>query len=408
MAVNLPESYNRRWKFRFVVNLGNLLFYTAYMFLFVKEVLLDRTRIYDLLGGGIVSKLSVLFHLAFWTVCIFILLFLQTYTRRELIVIGCLLGLFMLSFICSDNYILLDGLLLIVCSKNINFEKCMKYMLYIQSIFIVLIILMSMSGMIGMGLFVRTADGELRYAFGFNHPNTLGILVFQWICQYFFLKRNSREVKKYVLAFIIALIMYRGTDSNTGFLMSVIVILCNFIYEKIVDRVFDWRVLKKIVKVVLVIGLIALTFIIRYYWNNPDKLSEFTLVSRIDLAKKYLTAYGISLFGTAIISGTNVSIPGFPIGYYYLDNTVAWLLVNCGILVTICVVAVYVLFIKKMIKSGEWCVIISVVAYLIYSLTEHTAMMIVFNGLAVGFGMVIYKKAYQKNNEKKDMGTEHE
>lgn len=385
------------------INAYNFMFYLAYIFLFTKEIILNRTRIYDVLGSHIVNLAATMFHVLFWACCIFILLFLQSYKVREIILIAILIIIFGLSAMFTKTYILLDCLLIILCAKKINFEQYIKNTLYIQSFLILGILLLALTGIIEMGAVTRTNSGESRYAWGFNHPNTLSIVSFQWICQYLYLKRKDRKLKKYALMFLIIALIYIATDSNSGLIMSLFIVGGTFIYEKIVDKVFDFKQIKKIASKLVFLACIGIIFIIRYYWVNPDKLSATTLVSRINLSRNYLVAYGVNLFGHQITQGAYVSIPGFPKGYYFLDNAYVWLLVSFGLLAFLCVLIGYILMIRKLFRSGEWNIILIVFAYLIYGITEHTTLIFSFNSLLIAFYTVIYNKPVgRKENQEED------
>lgn len=387
------SGLNKEYQDNTVINVYNLMFCLAYAMLFFKEVVLDRSHIGDLLGAGLVNNLSTLFQLGFLLICIFILLFLQRYTMREILILAGLLAVFFISAIGSGSYVIFNGMLLIACSKKLNFDKFIRYALYIQSICILFVILLAVSGMINMGYVMRGNDNVIRCAFGFNHPNTLAMLSFQWICEYVYRSREEMGIKKYLIMFVVMFAVYRYTDSNTAVIMSLLLIIATFIYERVMDNLFSTGKLRKIIRVLLVIICIALILVIRYYWMHPERLSATTMVSRINLAKKYFIAYGVNLFGHNIATGTYITIPGFPLGYYYLDNAIAWLMIKFGILVFICYLAAYIQYFRRLLHQGKWNLIFISFAYIIYSISEQTPFILVFNSMLIGFGGVIYKNS---------------
>ena len=261
-----------------------------------------------------------------------------------------------------------------------------------------------MGGVIEDGTLVRTSSGVVRSSCGFSHPNTLGILAFQWICEFIYLKRG---MLKYAIVVIAVFAVYKITDSNTSILMTLIVIGVNFIYEVIANHLLTRKQLRRIVKILLVGICVTVVLMIRYYWNHPERLSALTVVSRIDLAKKYFQAYGVNLFGHQIVSGYSVVIPNFSRGYYYLDNAFAWLIISYGIIAFLIFIIAYVKYFRKLLKKEEWNIILISFAYLIYMIVEHTPLMIVFNSMLIGFGMIIYdnfkidseKEAEQRNSK---------
>lgn len=389
----------------YTISLRNFMFYLAYTLLFVKEIILDRSRIYDLIGSNITGYLSTLSHIGFLGLCLFILLFMQKYTIKEFILIIVLVPIFILSAHYSGISTVFDTLLIILCSKEIDFEGFIKYSLMIHTVCILMVFTLAFTGLIGVGTVLR-GTGKVRYALGFIHPNTPGLLCFQWVCQYLYIKRNNEGIKRFLISLICIAFVYKYTNSNTAVLMTILVIVCEFIYEKVIYKVFNQKMIKRMIRTVLVVIVIGVIAVIRYYWNNPDKLDATTVVARINLAKKYLEAYGIKLFGQSVVSGNNTIIPGFQQGNYYLDNAFAWLLIRMGILVTLIVIVAYVLYIKRLLSEKNWSMIIIVVAYLAYALSENITIRIVFNATLLGFGTIIYNKVTKTDNKKEEKNDE--
>ncbi|MDU5110388.1 MAG: hypothetical protein E6248_08065, partial [Clostridium sp.] len=296
---------------------------------------------------------------------------------------------------------LLSGLVLIISSKKINFDKFNKISLISQIIIVGLIIILATGNIIDNGNVIRGNSGEIRYGFGFSHPNTLGILSFQMICQYLYIKRKTNEYKKYIISTITATIIYKATDSNTALLMSLMVVFLTIIYENIIKRKFNYNQIKNMSIILLTFSSTILIILSSYFWVYPNKLRMSTMVTRIWQIKKYLKAYGVNLFGNAISTGTDIALPGMPKGYYYLDNAYAWILINFGIVVSVIILIGVIYYLRKLICYGEFNMLIIVFVYLIYAISETNPFMIAFNSTLIGLNYSIFN-VKERNNLKKN------
>lgn len=395
----MENLHNNMHTKRFIHIDKTVLFCFVYTLLFLKEILFSRTTIDSLFGTIVINHISFLFHIIFILVCLVILIFFQKYLWKEIFVIAGLLITSMISSFYSNSYIFFDFMLLLACSKNINFERFIKYAFYIQSLVIFITISMAYFGIIDNAILIRRQDGTIRNSWGFTHPNTLGILTFQWICEYLYLARNKRKPIKYVILGLLISSIYLTTNSKSSFLMSMLMVLGNIFTEFIKSNRFNKMLVKKFIVISLVLVLAILAVIIKYYWEHPYELSETTLATRIRLINTYFTAYGVNLFGHSINIGNYTNLPGFSYGYYYLDNGVAWLVIKFGLISFIIFGCLYLLFIKKIIVDQRWLLLVLNCGYLVYSLTELTPFMVVFNSLLIGFGGILFKDSLFENKK---------
>lgn len=386
-------------RINYKINSYNFLYYIAYVSFFVKTVLFEKSQIDSMLNVKVIELASTICTLLFLINCIIIMLLLQTYTKKEIYIIFLLIILFSISALQSRSITLISGLILIISSKKIDFDKFSKLSLIIQMIVVGFIITLALSGSIDVGTNIRYYNGEIRYALGFRHPNTLAMLSFQMICQYIYIKRKKNSYKKYLISLLSIVVIYRITDSNTALLMSLSVIFLTLIYEKIIQRRFNYRKIEKIVKKMLKFSGSLVLIICGYFWMNPDRLNAITMVSRIRLIKNYFEAYGINLFGNKIIIGTDVTLPGLSTGYYYLDNAYAWILIKFGVLVFICLLFAYIIYFRKLIQHREFNMVIIVFVYLIYAISEINPFIIVFNSTMIGLSSIIYSNKYKSRNK---------
>ncbi|TGY42445.1 hypothetical protein E5347_09510 [Clostridium sartagoforme] len=383
------------------ISLYDLLYYSAYIILFIKVVFFHKSQINTAIDTEIVGILSKMCSLIFFANCTIIMIFLQEYKKKEKYIILLLIGIFFISAMKAESLTLLGALVLILSSKKIDFDRFNKVSLIAQIIIVGLIIILAAGNIIDNGNILRGNSGKIRYAFGFGHPNTLGILTFQMICQYLYIKRKSNDYKKYIISTITMIFIYKATNSNTALLMSLMVVFLTFVYEKIIKIKFNYNQIKNMSIVLLTLSSTILITLSGYFWMNPNQLNLSTMVTRIWLIKKYLKAYGVNLFGNVISTGTDIVIPGMPRGYYYLDNAYAWIIINFGIIVSVVLLIGIIYYLRKLIRYGEFNMLIIVFVYLIYAISEINPFMIVFNSTLIGLNYSIYN-GKERNNLKKN------
>lgn len=376
------------------------LFYMAYLLLILERVVIDSTNLSDLIPIQALNIISngISIMIILLVLCVFMQI--NIFTLKEIAVIAACMIIFFISAYSSDSYLLFAGVLLILCSKNVDFDQLVHFSIRVLTVIFICIVTLSFLGFIQMGVMERSSTEITRYSAGFKHPNTLGMQGFQWVCQYIFIKRNIYNQSKYLLCGIITAIIYMITNSNTALLGMLLVLLTSFIYENVVIR--GLRLPKQIVRIIvillLIIAMIEIIYWLRYFWFNPDQLTQPTLRTRIILAARYINAYGIDWFGHNIVIGDFVTIPGYRQGYYYLDNAYVWLLVRYGILASIIIVIAYTIYYKNLIKEKEWVVLMISFFYLIYGLSETYPFRVEYNIFLIHMGTKLYKRKQNASN----------
>ena len=133
----------------------------------------------------------------------------------------------------------------------------------------------------------------------------------------------------------------------------------------------------------LIVFLVLVVFVgvVIFFWQNPKLLvDEFrTLRSRFTLSQKYINAYGIRLFGNDIVIGSRVNIPGYVNTYGYLDNGIARILVELGIVFFIVFFFLYLKSIWKMVAARNTSLIVISLLFLVYAFMEYNPLMVAYN-----------------------------
>lgn len=201
--------------------IGECLFFAALIIiLFVDYV--SATYVSLIISGRLIQASIVLLGVK---------LLLTHYSWKEWGAIGVLLFLGGVSFLQTRNYFAWELFLLIAASKGIDKRKVMQCFLYVVGTITLLAALASIAGIFGEVSQLknfrgpRGAEPELRYCFGYVHPNTCHIVYMQLLLAVIWLYYS--KMKWYVLLFFAAFNLILGlfTDSRTGMLLGLLVFL---------------------------------------------------------------------------------------------------------------------------------------------------------------------------------------
>ena len=117
----------------------------------------------------------------------------------------------------------------IMAGKNINLGKTMKLMFWTCLIGFSSIALLSLTGILGhvsiVSDFGRENEQELRYAFGFGHPNTLWGCVYALMLLWIWVYGSKAKWWYFVLVALANLGLYKVTVSRTSLMIGVFTII---------------------------------------------------------------------------------------------------------------------------------------------------------------------------------------
>lgn len=195
-------------------------------------------------------------------------------------------------------------LFLILCSRELNFDKAIKVDIKLRILATVVLFIFSSLGVISNLATIRD-DGTLRYAFGYGHANRFGAAIFLIILYSAYVKRktiNYKDLLCQILAFFVVLF---GANSRTAAL-GILAVFCYCIYRRCLsaDRL-DRRASKFFRNIAIAIGAIVLGTIFYGVYHYSDDISIYETLdklfnSRLTLGSLYSSYYTISPFGTGV------------------------------------------------------------------------------------------------------------
>lgn len=352
-------------------------FYIILCLYIIQEIFLTRTKISDLLGNTLSDVLVTVLRAFIIGFALLKLFYFDKLTFKRVVFLGVVFTILIISTIVSHTTAMFLSVLVILCSGGVDFDRIVRVNLYLILSILVISVLLNLSGFISSATRVRTSLGTTRTSLGFNHPNTLAMVVFLIVADYLYLNR-SRGVKKLLFPILATAFSFFFTYSFTAIVLMTILIAVVF-FQTILER--KNQLTKKRLRLIVIIVLIVFVGFILFFWNNPNLLvNEFrTFRSRFTLSRKYINAYGISLFGHKIAIGSYVYMEGYGFSYGFLDNGIIRILVELGIVFFILFFGLYLNSLRRMIRSRNSILIIISLVFLVYSFMEYNPLLLAYN-----------------------------
>lgn len=169
-------------------------------------------------------------HVAFILFCIKILMTKYEYNKVPIMVLLGVLGAASY-FTCGDEYVI-RAVVFVIASKDVNYDRVLRIVLYGTLIGSAIIILLSLLGICGEIVDVRhygRGIEEARYCLGFNHANNLHDILWYIISIYILVRRKKIGWIELTVMMAFNLGLYVLTISRTGVITTQLVIVCVFL-----------------------------------------------------------------------------------------------------------------------------------------------------------------------------------
>jgi len=268
---------------------------------------------------------SVLLYSSF--LFIFVKLIFTKYQNKDLFKIIPLGFIGLISLYFTREIQILLAILMIIGSKNTNFNTTLKITFWTRLSVSSLIMFLSSFNIIENRIFqhVRENDVVLRNSLGFVHPNQLGLIFFNLICLYLLIYKPRIKIITFGIIFSFNFFVYYLTMSRTSFVM-VNVMLIGWMVEKLI---FKFKI-SYFLNILIFPSLLSISYILPTLPRTPlirnlDHLLQF----RITLSTFFIENFGVPLFGQVL------NLNQFSHMFIFLDSSYLNLILRYGIIVTI-------------------------------------------------------------------------
>ena len=368
------------------INKLELLFYPAWA-LYVATTMLDSTVIG--MESNTIDLVYKIMRYVVYGMC-FIKICSTAYTIQDIPFLLIFALAFFLGFYSGKNGTLVFYCLIMLSSYKMNNEKTIKITAYTQGIFLLLIILLSQTGIITD--YVFDEDARHRYGLGFTWTTVAPITFFYFIMCFIYTNRRRIKWHHIIILEIINVWLYYKTNTRMAFALSSLFLLV-VLFEKMNRKRF--KILSKFKLVYIVYPFLAwlLVIIVCKVFNRDGStwVRINTLLSgRLKLSQDAVRLYGIHLLGQKVEwKGTNIFHTTYAPGEYnYVDSSYLQLTISYGMIFMFVVLVLFAYAIYKHIKVNDYYTVLIYIFILTLTLTEPQLMNFAYNPFSLlAFGI---------------------
>ncbi|MCL5457659.1 hypothetical protein M3M33_03125 [Loigolactobacillus coryniformis] len=254
----------------------------------------------------------------------------------------------------SGNKDIFFMMVLILGAKEVPFRLIAKVYLFLGISIFVLTIVSAQLDVIKNLTFYR--GSAARFALGTIYPTNLAATVFYLMICYCYLRNVALRLKEYLIMVIIVCVVYYLTGTRLNAIISVLLLLVMFIYQryqKHESTKFELYVVRYS-WLAMIIAFFSINWLSYIYTasNKIQKLIDHILSGRLELAHFALTNYPLTLFGRFIEQngwgGLNGVHPSSSFRYFFIDSSFVRLTTMYGIVFSIVVVLGFTYIARKL------------------------------------------------------------
>lgn len=334
------------------------LFYTAWILMVVNICFANSNA--DKYSTPVFSYISI--------VLLLLKIVLQgKYSWKQLVVMVLMMVMGAISAVQTADMRVLWFVFVLVASKNIDFERTVRYTCKTMLICCVCFILMHCMGVIE-GTEIVSVRG-IRRSLGLGHPNMCSAYYIIIMIQFIYLQYDKVKVWHIMLIEVGAIVVYQITKSNTGFLVTTLSLFMVFCMKH-----FQMKKLNsKVIVVGLTLGIIVFTLAPIMYTDALTAIDTL-MTGRLHQAYYYYAKYGIRFFGNDV---------NYDLTRWSTDNILdigyTKMLLNNGLFYYLLVVGGYIISIFRAVEKNRRDLIALMGCMIIYMFTENVATYIFMN-----------------------------
>ena len=342
-------------RYKTSVGAGTFLFIIPYI-LFLGRVAIGNTTFAEFFSIYGISLVAVFF---IGLACIGLkIFFVDKYSLKTIILLMIIFVLFFVSYKNSTYVDIIILLLLFIASKNIKLDTIVRCHFFVYLTILVLAMGCALMGIIDNYAIYSNLRGY-RYSLGNIYPTDFAAGTLYLMMDFVYLKRDKWKIIYSVGLIVIAYAVYRVTDANTSFILSLFVSLATALNQtRVGKRIFESAIFNRVTRLAFPV-LAVVSIYIQYAYTTLNSsffsIANLLLNNRIVYGNRAINEYGLSLFGTRVNMigsgwGTNTSET-----YFYVDNGYLQLALTFGLmaLIIICIGFMLVCYKRLSNKSTD-------------------------------------------------------
>lgn len=206
-------------------------------------------------------------------------------------------------------------------------------------------------------------DGNVRYALGFIHPNTLGFIVL-FVCILYILKNRILNTWGYIFFLLCSLFCFFVPNSYTSSFLIILLLVMTF-FANFLKKANLNNIQKKIIFcscIIFLFSVVLLTYLIAYFEFCKNFIESLpgALWARFWMGKAAMEQYGLSLFGQSIYIDNSFTVDCV---YFYVP-------ISFGFVCSFLYLIMLVYSIKKSISDSNYELLAIFILMILYGISE--------------------------------------
>lgn len=354
--------------------------------------------VYGSLPNGSESPWAILSKILTGTIAFLLIIkiILQTYTKRQLVLVGVLGVLVLINLLVSRWTLMVWLFLFVVAAKGVSVRRLARCSAIVIIPITVITILLALSGCIENYQVVNVAGrttllgGISRYSLGFIHPNAFASVSLEIMLSLMVLTEKRRKAVALVTSVLIGVAVYAVTDSR-GLLLVIFVVLllqCASLVGK--DSLKRWVLNGAVIAYIIVVSFTFLTAVLYDPSNKLLIMINKVMSNRIVFPHDFLMQGLLSPFGTA--ESLWPSRPNaLGVDQFVIDNSFFFSVAAFGMVLGGLLLVSLLFFLLKMKKEDNLGpTAIGFTAFLAMGFMERTMLMVCINYFIIGICCLLY------------------
>ena len=324
-----------------------------------------------------------------WILLIFRSVILEKYDYKEALRLAFLLGLAVVSMILSGgSHLLLNSILFIIASKNIDFRKIVRTVLYSNIFGVCFTLLLAVTGQIKANAVSLIYDGTrtvTRFSLGFSQPNYLGSHLFVICLCIAFIWFKKMSIRTSIILVMLDIFIYLTCYSRTSCVLVISILIISAIANKTdVIRLNGHSIIERIL-IILPIAILASSVICTIFYNDNWLGTLNKLMSnRLLYSHEYFNNYGFSLLGQP------VDFSEITTRAYTIDCAYIYLAIRFGVVLAFLFPYMYTKICQKAIQMNRLDIAVLIVTVALWGISETYYFRVQYNFSLLLMGMFLF------------------
>ncbi len=289
---------------------------------------------------------------------------------------------FVLFFLANSYFQFIFPIVLGLALIKINYSRILSYVLYTVVPALLIIILLSRTGLIPN--LVYYVSGTPRLTFGTVYCTDFAAFVFYMTMLFVGIDKQIPKYLRGIVCFIVSIVMYllcRSTCSSLCLGIAGIGCIYLYCYETISKKQRYGRFINAInncinvLEVCMFIILAGLSLVLTLCYGTYDewilKIND-KLHARLGLGYSAVKEYGLSFFGnSSFVQSGGGGTTNSNFTYNFIDSSYMYTMVRWGFLILVVLAVLYIIVVVRAQKRGNYLIPMVMAVIAIHSFEEH-------------------------------------